>query len=100
MPLYKFLNMESGEVEQHSLRITEYDQFKETNSHLKRYFESDDVPPTIGGVGGIKTDGGFKEVLSKVAEAHPNSALAQKTISKSSTQVKTDQVKRKHGLIT
>lgn len=100
MPFYKFLNMSSGEVEQHSLRISEYDQFKEANPHLERYFESEDVPPTIGGVGGIKTDGGFKEVLSKVAEAHPNSALAQKTTTRSSTQVKTDQVKKKHGLTT
>ncbi len=92
--------MVSGEIEQHSLKIAEYDQFKEINTHLKRHFESDDIPPTIGGSGGIKTDGGFKEVLSKVAEAHPNSALAHKTITKNSTQVKTDQVKKKHGLTT
>jgi len=100
MPSYKFLNIDSGEIEEHSIRIAEYDQFKESNPQLKRYFDSEDTPSTISGAGGIKTDSGFKEVLSKVAEAHPNSALAQKTITRSSTQVKTDNVKKKHGLMT
>ncbi len=100
MATYKFLNNETGEVEEHVVRMSEYDQFKQSNPHLQRYFDSDDAPVTVGGVGGIKTDSGFKEVLSKVAEAHPNSALANKTVTRTSTQVKTDAVKKKHGLMT
>jgi hypothetical protein len=39
---------------------------------------------------------GFKEVLSKVAEAHPTSDVANKHGKKSIKQVKNDQIVKKH----
>jgi hypothetical protein len=39
---------------------------------------------------------GFKEVLSKVSEAHPGSALAQKHTRKTIKQARTEQVVKKH----
>lgn len=98
MPTYAFRNIETDEIEEYSIRISEYDQFKLDNPHLERYIN--EAAGMIGGVDGIKTDQGFKEVLSKVAEAHPNSALASKHKSKSIKEVKTDRVKKKHGLMT
>ena len=52
----------------------------------------------VGGVSGItyKNDQGFKEVLSKISEAHPQSALAQQYGKKSIKQVKTEQAIKKH----
>lgn len=98
MPTYAFRNLETDQIEEYHIRISEYDQFKLDNPHLERYI--DEAAGTIGGVGGIKTDSGFKEVLSKVAEAHPNSALANKHKTKSIKEVKTDQLKKKHGWST
>jgi hypothetical protein len=98
MAKYTFLNTLSNDVEEHIVRISDYDSFMKDNPHLQRYFDSSDVLNIVGGVGGIKTDSGFKEVLSKVAEAHPNSQLANKTVSRTAAQVKTEQIKKKHGL--
>ncbi|NDC22847.1 MAG: hypothetical protein EBZ49_01775 [Proteobacteria bacterium] len=96
MPNYKFLNTATGDVVEHSMRIAKYDEFLEMNPTLQRYYTIDDVPATISGTGGIKTDNGFREVLSKVAEAHPNSTLADRTLQKSSTQVKVDNAVNKY----
>lgn len=98
MATYTFLNKATNTIEEHTVRMSDYDSFVESNPHLQRYFDPSDVLNIIGGVGGIKTDSGFKEVLSKVAEAHPNSQLANRTVSRTAAQVKTDQVKKKHGL--
>jgi hypothetical protein len=43
-----------------------------------------------------KVPDGFKEVLSKVAEAHPTSAIAEKHGRKSIKDVKTREIVKKH----
>ena len=60
------------------------------------------LPPTqmniVSSVGSVdsKTDSGFKEVLSKAAEAHPNSPLAERYGRKSVKQTQIDRVRKKH----
>jgi len=39
--IYPFFNKNTGEVEEHTMRLSEYDKFKEDNPHLERYFASD-----------------------------------------------------------
>lgn len=41
--IYTFLNNNTGEVEEHTMRLAEYDKFKEDNPHLVRYFAPEDV---------------------------------------------------------
>lgn len=94
MPLYTFRDKDTNELIELTLRIADYDSFLASNHNLERFIDS--VPGLVSGTGSIKTDSGFKEVLSKVAEAHPNSNLADKTISRSSTQVKVDNVVNKY----
>ena len=50
------------------------------------------------GVQGIsmKTDGGWKDNLSRIADAHPTSELAQQHRKRSIKEVKTQQVVEKH----
>ena len=43
-----------------------------------------------------RSDQGWKEVQSKIAEAHPQSALANEVGKKSIKQIKTEQVVKKH----
>ena len=46
------------------------DEFKETNPHLRQQVTTASI---VGGVAtNFKVDDGFKEVLSKVGDAHPN----------------------------
>ncbi|NBP01792.1 MAG: hypothetical protein EBU90_16970 [Proteobacteria bacterium] len=37
MPTYAFLNKETNELEEHTMRISQYDEFKQNNPHLERY---------------------------------------------------------------
>ena len=96
MPLYKFRDKVKDEIFEMVLRISDYDSFLTDNPDVERYFDVDDAPVTVGGVGGIKTDNGFKDVLSKISDAHPNSQLSDRHSSKSIKQAKTDQVFNKH----
>lgn len=94
MPVYLFKDRDTNELIELTLRIADYDSFLSSNPNLERYIDS--VPGLVRGTGSIKTDTGFKEVLSKVAEAHPNSELADRTLSRTSTQVKVDNAVNKY----
>lgn len=88
MPLYDFKNTETGEYEERSVRLADYDKFLEDNPHLQRVITK---APSLnqGGVGDrTKADGGFKEVLSKISDANPTSALASDYGKKDSKSVK------------
>ena len=71
MPTYVFLNNETGEIEEHFMSYTVLDEFKENNPHLKQQVTGANI---VSGVAtNFKVDDGFKEVLSKVGDAHPKS---------------------------
>jgi len=42
--IYEFLNNNTGLVEEHTMRLAEYDKFKEDNPHLVRYFAPESIP--------------------------------------------------------
>ena len=42
--IYTFLNKNTGEIEEHTMRLAEYDEFKTNNPHLERYFSVDGIP--------------------------------------------------------
>jgi hypothetical protein len=96
MATYTFRNKETNEVFDHSMRMSEYDSYMESNPSVERYYLPGDAMNIVSGVGGIKTDNGFKEVLSKVAEAHPNSNLADRTLSRSVREHQIDRVVNKY----
>ena len=50
----------------------------------------------IRGTGTPKTDSGWKDNLSRIAEAHPSSPLAQRYGKKSTKEIKTREVIKKH----
>lgn len=85
MPTYTFKNKNTGEEEEHRMKIAEYDQFKLDNPHLERFIRPQDLPgfgcPVRLGI--RKTDDGWKEVISKVAGSQPKSNLKD-TLSRNS----------------
>lgn len=93
MPNYMFFDTLTEDIIEVSLRMSEYDAFKENNSHLEPIIQA---PALVSMVGGIKTDDTFKEVLSKVAEAHPDSPVAQKHGRKSIKQSRTKNILETH----
>ena len=77
MPTYRFQNLKTGIVYEDFMSIAEMEKLKR-NKNVKL------LPPTqmniVSSVGSIdgKTDGGWKEVMSKISEAHPASNLAER----------------------
>jgi len=44
MPTYQFLNSNTNEVEEHTMKMSELDKFKVDNPHLERYFSAQNLP--------------------------------------------------------
>ena len=91
MPTYTFQNEDTGCIEERIMSYTKLDQFKEDNPHLKQQISALNI---VGGTGDrVKTDDGFKEVLSKIGEGHPGSHL---NTNKSIKDIKTKEIVKKH----
>ena len=99
MPTYEFLNKKTKKIEEHTMSISAYDEFKTNNKHLERYHSSAPLfsYSGTGDMGGKKTDNTWKEVMHKIAEQNPRSPLADKVLKKTSKRIKTDQVLKKHN---
>lgn len=95
MPIYSFKNVKTGKEFTDMMSISEMEEYLEKNKHIKQQITKLNI---VGGVSGIsfKSDQGWKEVQSKIAEAHPKSAFAQEHRKKSIKEVKTEQVIKKH----
>ena len=75
MPIYSFRNNITGEEFEEMMSFSALDQYLEENPHVEKVFSK--APGLVQATGDrTKTDDGFKEVLSKIADANPNSNLA------------------------
>ena len=78
MPTYTFYDEKSGIEWTESLSIAERTKFLDDNKQIRQVV----VPVAVVGdhVMGVgpKTDGGFEERMSQIANAHPGSPLASK----------------------
>ena len=103
MPTYTFKREECHgdqmELWTDVMTIAEKEKYLEENPDVRQVL----VPVAIvGGVEGKthKVDDGFKENMSRIAEAHPNSPLADRYgSSKSTAQKKVIETAKKHGLV-
>jgi hypothetical protein len=95
MPTYRFLNKRTKKEYTDLMSISEMEEFIQ-KKHITL------LPPTqiniVSSVGNIdsKTDNGWKEVLSKVSEAHPASNLASQYGKKSVKDTQVDRIIHKH----
>ena len=95
MPTYRFYNSKTKKEYTDLMSISEMEEFIK-KKHIKL------LPPTqlniVSSVGNIdsKTDSGWKDVLSKISEAHPKSNLAQQYGKTSVKDTQVDAVIKKH----
>ena len=94
MPLYSFIDNQTGEQFDALMKISEREEYLSKNSHIQSVVTAAGIVSGVSIVG--KVPDGFKEVLSKVAENHKTSAVAEKHGKKSSKQIKTEQLLKKH----
>ena len=95
MPTYRFYNSKTKEEYTDLMSISEMEELIK-KKHIKL------LPPTqlniVSSVGTIdgKTDSGWKEVMSKISEAHPKSELAKRYGKKSVKDTQIEGVIKKH----
>ena len=95
MPIYTFYNSKTKQEFDDMMTIAEMEKYVKKNKHIKQVIKGINIVASVGSRTG-RTDSGFKEVLSKAAEAHPNSPLAERYGRKSVKQTQIDRVRKKH----
>ena len=100
MPVYTFEDTKTKKEFTEHMSISEMEEYLLKNKHIRQVI----VPINIvGGVSGIthRNDQGWKETLSKIAEANPHTPLGRKHGKKDVKSIKTkqavDKMKKKYG---
>ena len=95
MPTYTFHNKETGVVEDKMMKMSEKEYYLKDNPNVEQVHTGLNIVSGVGSTN-IKNDSGWKENLSRIAEAHPTSALGDRYGKKSIKDIKTRQVIEKH----
>ena len=73
MPIYVFYNPHTGVEWEELMSISKMERFLETHPWCELRIQA---PNIVGGHGDrVKIDGGMKDVLNKIGDAHPGSEL-------------------------
>ena len=95
MPTYNFIDEDTGEIFEKVMRMGDREGFLASNPTIRQ------LPPDRMNIvsgnnyAGLKNDGGFNEQMSRIADAHPTSAIASQYGDKSAKAVKTRQAVEK-----
>jgi hypothetical protein len=80
--IYEFYNKQTDQVEEHTMRLAEYDDFKANNPHLERYFGTNSMPGLGDGMrmdtpGIGKADSTFeKYVIQRMKDTIPGNTMS------------------------
>ena len=97
MPTYTFYNKDTDEQFDEFMSWSEREKYLKDNPHIEPMLTT---AALVGDHIVNRMDGGMKETFSRIAEAHPNSPLADRFSSGgSNAQKKVIDVGKKHGLI-
>lgn len=98
MPTYIFYDTRKKKQFEEFLSIAAKEQYLKDNPHIQQILSP---LPIATGMGlkshDSKTDNTWKEVLSKIAESHPASSLADRYRKRSIKEIKTKQALEKHA---
>ena len=83
----------NNNLESFDMSMSDRETYLEQNPHIKQVIKSINI---VSGTGGLKNDQGWKEMQSRIAEAHPASPFADRHGKKSIKEIKTKQVIEKH----
>lgn len=95
MPTYTFRNKNTEEQFEMFMGISAKENYLLENPDIEQIIV--ECPMIVSGVNsGAKVPSGFKDVLSKISDAHPQSPLAEKHKQKSIKESKTRDIIKKH----
>ena len=89
------LQVRNAEEYTELMSISEMEEYLSKNKHISQVLQPINI---VAGVSGLthKNDQGWKENMSRIAEAHPTSPLAERYGKKSIKQIKTQQALAKN----
>jgi hypothetical protein len=95
MPIYTFYNKKTKKEYDDMMSISEMEDYLSKNKHITQVLQPINI---VAGVSGLthKNDQGWKENMSRIAEAHPTSPLADRYGKKSIKQIRTQQALKKN----
>ena len=96
MPTYTFKNEKTGKVWDDMMMISEKEAYLKKNKHIKQQLTQINISSGVVGMGSMKNDNGWKEMQSRIAEAHPASNFAQQHGTRTAKEIKTQAVVKKH----
>ena len=97
MPTYTFYNTETDEQFDDFMSWSQRETYLKENPHIKPMLTT---AALVGDHIVNRIDGGMKDTFSRIAEAHPNSPLADRFgSSRNSKLKKIENIGKKHGLI-
>ena len=103
MPTYVLTNTETNETYDEFCSWSKLQTILKDNQHLKKEMTAPAIVGdhvASGNPSGKGMDGGMKEVFSKIAQSHPNSALSDRFgDGKTVREKKVESVAKKHGII-
>ena len=100
MPTYKFKNLKTGVVYEDFMSIKDMEKLKDNPNIELQMPDTLNIISQTGDNIDAKTDGGWKETLAKISEAHPDSELNKQYGKRKTTKdVKTAEVRKKHKTI-
>jgi len=74
MPTYNFLNSETNQVETHFCKMSELDDFKTNNPHLKQTLSTPSFGDSVR-MGVTKTPDSFNSLLKNMKKSYPDSTI-------------------------
>jgi len=94
MPVYTFEDIKTKKEFTEHMSIAEMEEYLLKNKHIRQVIMPINI---VGGISGIthKNDQGWKETLSKIAEANPHTPLGQEHGKKDVKTIKTKQAVEK-----
>lgn len=95
MPTYKFYNTETGEQFEDFLSNSKRVELLQRNPHITQMPSQFAITSMVGSIDS-KTDNTWKEVLSKVSEAYPDSEVGRRYGKRSIKDIKTREIIKSH----
>jgi hypothetical protein len=96
MPIYSFKNTKTGKVYDDMMSIADKEVYLKKNKHIQQMVTQINISSGVVGVGAMRNDNGWKEMQSRIAEAHPASEFAQQHGKRTAKEIKTQAVVKKH----
>jgi hypothetical protein len=75
MPVYEFKNLQTGEIVEHTMRISELDEFKKNNPHLERHITGTPGLSDPVRLGLLKPSDGFRDLLKSMKKTSRGSTI-------------------------